>query len=77
MIISYAEYEEIDLAYKNGKTTFKDDAKIAKWAKTYVYACQRAGIVNGDTSGNFRPTDTANRAEIATLIMNFYVNCMK
>lgn len=77
MIISYADYEEITLQYKNSKTTFKDDAKIAKWAKTYVYACQRAGIVSGDTSGSFRPTDTANRAEIATLIMNFYVNCMK
>ena len=77
MIYSYANYEEIELSYPNGKTTFKDDAKIAKWARTYVYNCQRAGIVNGDTSGNFRPTDTANRAEIATLIMNFYDNCMK
>ncbi len=77
MIVSYANYEEIELVMNKGKVTFKDDASIAKWAKSDVYTCQRAGIVNGDTNGTFRPTDTASRAEVAVLIMNFWNSCMK
>jgi len=77
IIVSYADYAEITLEKKNGKVTFKDDAKIASWAKSYVYAAQRAGIVSGDAAGTFRPTDTAKRCEVATLIMNFYNNYVK
>ncbi|MBQ6947523.1 MAG: S-layer homology domain-containing protein, partial [Clostridia bacterium] len=77
MIISYADYEGLELVMDKGRTLFKDDASIAKWARNDVYACQRAGIVNGDAAGTFRPTDTASRAEIAVLIMNFWNSCMK
>ena len=74
MIISYADFAEIELENKEVKKTFKDDAKIATWAKKDVYTCQRAAIINGDSAGTFRPIDTATRAETAKLIMNFYVN---
>ncbi len=76
IIYSYAKYEGINIVMKNAKVTYKDDAKIAKWAKSYVYNCQRSNIAKGD-NGYFRPTDTAKRSEIAQLIMNFYVNFMK
>ncbi len=71
-IVTYAEYEGIKLVNKNAKAKFTDASKIASWATKYVYAAQRAGIVNGDAAGTFRPTDTAKRCEIAVLIMNFY-----
>ena len=51
--------------------TFDDDAKIAEWAKGYVYACQEAGIMEGD-NGSFRPTDNATRAEGAAVLVRAF-----
>lgn len=49
---------------------FTDDAKIASWAKTAVYACKAAGVFSGDKgTGNFRPTDKITRAEAATIMV--------
>ncbi len=50
--------------------TFKDDAKIASWAKSFVYAAKAAGLMNGDTDGKFRPNDTLTRAEAASAMVN-------
>ncbi|CCX38737.1 s-layer domain-containing protein [Clostridium sp. CAG:1013] len=50
--------------------TFTDDAKIASWAKEYVYACKASGLMNGDTNGTFRPTSTLTRAEAASAMVN-------
>ena len=51
--------------------TFDDDAKIAEWAKGYVYACQEAGIMEGD-NGSFRPTDNATHAEGAAVLVRAF-----
>ncbi len=76
-IVAYAKYAGVTLVNKNPKANFTDDAKIASWAKDYVYKAQRAGIVSGDAIGTFRPNDTARRCETAVLIMNFYKLYMK
>ena len=51
--------------------TYDDDAKIAQWAKGYVYACQEAGIMEGD-NGSFRPADNATRAEGAAVLVRAF-----
>ena len=52
-------------------TQYPDDAKIAGWAEDGVYAVKHAGLMKGDAdTGNFRPTSTMNRAEMATILMN-------
>ena len=52
-------------------TLYPDDAKIAGWAEDGVYAVKHAGLMKGDAdTGNFRPTSTMNRAEMATILMN-------
>ena len=51
--------------------TYDDDAKIADWAKDYVYACQEAGVMEGD-NGSFRPKDNATRAEAATVLVRAF-----
>ena len=51
---------------------YTDDAKIANWAKDYVYMAKAAGLMNGDKAGTFRPTDEITRAEAATIMMNAY-----
>jgi hypothetical protein len=50
--------------------TFTDDAKIASWAKSFVYAAKAAGLMNGDANGAFRPTSTLTRAEAASVMVN-------
>ena len=50
-----------------GTKDFPDDALIASWAKSNVYAAKAAGLMNGDQgTGNFRPTDYIKRAESAS-----------
>ena len=49
---------------------YTDDAKIADWAKGFVYACKDAGLMSGDVAGTFRPTDTLTRAEAASAMVN-------
>lgn len=51
-------------------TTFKDNARIASWAKTAVAATQTAGIFNGDNKGNFNPTSKITRADAAIVMVN-------
>ena len=51
--------------------TYDDNAKIADWAKDYVYACQEAGIMEGD-NGSFRPADSATRAEGAAVLVRAF-----
>ena len=52
---------------------YNDDAKIAQWAKGYVYACQAEGIMAGDESVNlFDPTDNATRAEGAAVLVRAF-----
>ena len=50
--------------------TFTDDAKIASWAKSFVYAAKAAGLMNGDANGAFRPNDKLTRAEAASVMVN-------
>ena len=49
---------------------YTDDAKIASWAKDFVYAAKAAGLMSGDVAGTFRPTDTLTRAEAASTMVN-------
>ena len=50
---------------------YNDDAAIASWAKSFVYACKEAGLMKGDAgTGNFRPTSTITRAEAASAMVN-------
>lgn len=47
---------------------FKDSDSIASWAQPAVAAAKQLGLLNGDSAGNFRPTDSITRAEAAVLL---------
>ena len=52
---------------------YSDDAKIADWAKGYVYACQAEGIMAGEEAVNmFYPKDNASRAEAAAVLVRAF-----
>ena len=50
------------------KTKFKDEAKMSKWAIDSIKKVSDAGIMNGDTDGNFRPKDNLTREEAAVIV---------
>jgi len=49
--------------------TFADTDEIAEWARGYVSAAVRAGIITGVGDNRFAPTDPVTRAQAATMIM--------
>jgi len=52
-------------------TLFTDHGDISSWAVEGVTAIQAAGIISGHPDGRFAPTDTATRAEVATIFARF------
>ena len=56
---------------------FADDTNIPDYAKDAVYALKTAGIVSGDTDGNFNPTAYLTRAECAQVISTMMKGAVK
>lgn len=52
---------------------FKDDDKVAHWAKIDMAKCVEAGVVKGDDKGYLNPLDNLTRAEMSQLIYNLLV----
>ncbi|OXM17573.1 hypothetical protein CGZ75_10110 [Paenibacillus herberti] len=50
-------------------TMFTDAKEIPEWAKPYVAAAYKSGIVQGKENGQFAPDAIATRAEAVTMIM--------
>ncbi|WP_221469273.1 S-layer homology domain-containing protein [Cohnella nanjingensis] len=49
-------------------SSFKDESKIAAWAKTAVARSVKAGIITGYDDKSFRPAANISRAELAVMI---------
>jgi len=74
MLVNFAKSQNVALTDKVAAVTFADASGIAKWAKDEVALCQKAGIISGYTEGtavNFKPKNTASRAEAAQMIYKF------
>lgn len=50
---------------------FADEADIALWASTAVDWARASGILHGQDGNRFVPQDSASRAEVATILMNY------
>ncbi len=59
----------LDTSKSASLSSFKDTAKIAKWAKVYVRTAVAYGLVSGDHKGNLNPTASVTRAEIAKIMV--------
>ncbi len=64
------------LSLSAGNVSFSDSSKISSYAKTAVAAMANIGVIKGDEKGNFNPTNSATRAEVASIFMNLsnYLN---
>ncbi len=76
MLVNFAKFKNITLKTLENKANFADDGKISKWAKTAVYTCQMADIVNGKGAGKFDPKGTGTRAEASVMFTKFHKDYM-
>ena len=51
-----------------GTSSF-DDVPTSHWATGYIAVAVQYGLIKGDGDGNFRPDDTVNYAEVATMVL--------
>ena len=63
----------LGIAYKKeetkvAKTKFKDESKMSSWAVDSIKKVSDAGIMNGDTNGNFNPKSYLTREEAAVIV---------
>jgi len=71
MLYRYVQSFGVVLPSSGAQSTFTDDGSISSYAKTAVYALQRAGVINGTGDGAFAPKGSATRAQVAQIFMNF------
>ena len=71
MLMRAYRYLTFETIYGSGKE-YGDKAQIADWAQDDVRSLSAIGYLEGDENGNFRPKETATRAEAAALIQRVY-----
>ncbi len=76
MLVNYAKFMGITLKTVETIENFADDSSISKWAKTAVYTCQQADIVNGKGANTFDPQGTGTRAEACVMFTKFHEDYM-
>jgi len=70
MLYRYANARGVTLPTR-ATATFGDQGAVSGWAAAGVSAIQNAGIIVGFPDGNFRPQQTATRAEVATIFARY------
>ena len=70
LLHSYASFKDYNIPKNRELPQFSDHGQIGSWAKDAANAMADAGVINGN-NGKFNPTDSATRAEVATLFKNF------
>jgi len=70
VMLNYAVYKGYDIPVNRAALNFSDSGQIADWAQAAVKSMSEAGVLSG-SSGAFRPSATATRAEVAQTFKNF------
>ena len=67
-------YSGSDISVENRAGGFADTAEISAFAVEAVQWAKNLGIVNGKTGNLFDPKSNATRAEVATILHNYFRN---
>jgi uncharacterized repeat protein (TIGR02543 family) len=71
LTLRYFEIEKISYQTKGSKTSKPNDiSDISAWAVDAVVKLWQAGLLAGDTNGNFNPSSNATRAEAAAFCVS-------
>lgn len=64
------EYQSQSNDTNSAVADYTDEADIASWAKEAVEKASELGVMNGSTGGQFKPQNSATRAETAQTVHN-------
>lgn len=70
-LYSYAKCAGYAVDGPDGLASYTDRAQISDWAYEAMTWANRVGIVGGRGDNQLAPTDTATRAEVATMLVRF------
>ncbi len=70
-LVRMARADRISLVKQEKASLFKDSSKISKYARSSVTACQMAGVISGNKTGKFMPSNKISCQETATMICRF------
>ncbi len=71
-IIKFADKMGIPLPKVKEAAQFVDSLEVSVQMRSYVAACQMAGIVSGGADGYFRPGNSVKKSECAAMIYRLY-----
>lgn len=74
ILYRYAQLKGYDVTEKADLTGYADSTAISGYAVEAMQWANANGIVNGMTATTLAPQGTATRAQVATMLMNFYEN---
>ncbi len=76
MLCNYAAKQDKDVSVRGDGAVqaFKDYSSVSGYAESAVSWAYENSIIKGDGKGNFRPKDSATRAEVASLMTNLLRN---
>lgn len=69
-LVHMARTDQIPLVKRENASLFQDSARISKYARSSVTACQMADVING-YGGKFLPQDRVSNQETAALVCKF------
>lgn len=73
MLYNYAIFKEYDLTDTGNLSRFPDGGSVSSWAITALSWANGNGLMNG-SDGKLLPGGTANRAQVASILMKFLQN---
>ncbi|NCB74307.1 MAG: hypothetical protein EOM51_06145 [Clostridia bacterium] len=71
MLYNYVDFKNYQLKASLPAVTFSDSSAISSDYKAAVSTMQLCGVVLGYGDGSFRPSGSATRAEVSTMLMRF------
>ena len=69
ILYRYAQYEGRDVSRRADLGAYKDGAKVSSWAKDAMSWAVAEGLITGSNQKNLAPGGSANRAQLATILM--------
>ncbi len=71
ILYRYAEYKGYDMSASGSLSAFADSSEVPAWAEAGMSWAVGIGVINGVGNNMLNPTGTAQRAEVAQLLMNY------
>lgn len=72
MLYRYAAYRGLDTSARADLSAYADSGSIAPWAKDAMAWTAAEGLITGDNKKQLLPSGTANRAQLATILMRLF-----